>query len=339
MDWKTFKGAQYAIGQESPKITWHEARSICQSAGADLASLHTHEIVVFIYTQFYYEYSDAWVGGTDSEEEGVFKWVNGVPFEYVFPSSSECNIDQYYNIPIDKDCLFMSYGKWARVEDKRCTSKLHKYLCQKGVSESKFWNEVEGKEYGYYELEDYDCSVPWEYALGKCEEVGGTLASIPSQTVNDQLMNLFADSITTTYGFWIGYKRKGNRFEWTDGETSTWARWSSSEPRDYHNHDCTRVSKYYQTWGAKECSNDRYYKGGLCVKGSTASWAKSGRKRRSTLNETTDVASLVKSERFKRSTDAATSREITCEPLWGNTAGYWSFPYKVPAYCHSNYIE
>ena len=185
---------------------------MCQSAGADLASLHTHELIKFVYTAFYYEYGDAWVGGTDAEQEGVFKWVNGVPFEYVFPSSSNCDISAYSNNP-EKNCLFMSSGKFGRVEDKRCTNKNAKYMCQKGVSQSKFWNNVEGKEYGYIELEDYDCDVTWDYALGKCEEVGGTLASIPSQSVQDQLMNLFLSSVTTTYGFWIGYKKKGNRFE------------------------------------------------------------------------------------------------------------------------------
>ena len=270
-------------------------------------------------------------------------------------------MDQYYSDTADKDCLFMSNGKWGRVEDKRCTRKLHKYLCQKGVSESKFWNNVEGKEYAYYELEDQECDVTWDYALSKCEEVGGTLASIPSVDVYNALLGLFLRSMTTTYGFWIGLKRKGNNLEWTlDGETSTYEYWYYGEP--YYAYDCTRVNRYHLKWAAKDCNNGQSYRAGLCVKGSTASWAKSGRRRRSTkllngtsdiaslvksarikrgtalLNGTTEVASLVKSGRIKRSTDVATSREITCEPLWGNTAGYWSFSYKVPAYCHSNYI-
>ena len=320
MDWKIFKGAQYAIGQESSGINWNDARKKCQSAGADLASLHTNEIITFIYTDFSSQYGDTWVGGTDVEEEGVWKWANGIPFEFVFPSSSRCDMSQYSSNT--KNCLFMTYGRWARVEHKTCTNNLNKYLCQKGVSESKFWNDIEGKEYGYVEFESYQCDVTWDYALGKCEEVGGTLASIPSQEVYQEIVNLFLDSVTTVYGFWIGLKRKGNSFEWIDGESSTYSYWASGEPVSYSSWDCTRVSKYDARWRAKDCSDDQNYRGGLCIKGSTASWARSGRKKRST-------------EVSNGATDSATVREITCEPLWDNTAGYWNFPYKVPEYCHS----
>ena len=39
--------------------------------------------------------------------------------------------------------------------------------------------------------------------------------------------------------------------------------------------------------------------------------------------------------RKKRNAEDSVVRQITCEPLWGGTAGYWGYPYTVPEYCFS----
>ena len=40
--------------------------------------------------------------------------------------------------------------------------------------------------------------------------------------------------------------------------------------------------------------------------------------------------------RQKRDVEDLVVRQITCEPLWDGTAGYWSYQYTVPEYCFSN---
>ena len=313
MNWKTFKGAQYAIGEESNanKVTWTEAQAKCQSAGANLASIHTQEIKKWISTEFYTTYGDAWVGGSDTETEGTYKWVNGVPFVYVFSDTNNCQTTQRD----DKDCLYMPYMEYGRTMDRVCTNKLNKYLCQKGVSTSTFWNDIEGKEYAYFEMYDPDCDFDWNFGLRKCEEWGGTLASIPSQSVLDQIKTLFLDDMENPNGVWIGYKKDGGTWKWTDGETSSFENWKSGDPKS--GHECTFIKDNGQ-WRSKACDETYYYKGAICVRGSTEGWA--GRRRR------------------RRSTDtAATVREVTCDPLWSDTAGYWNYPYTVPEYCHSKF--
>ena len=39
--------------------------------------------------------------------------------------------------------------------------------------------------------------------------------------------------------------------------------------------------------------------------------------------------------RRKRSVDDSLVRQITCQGIWDNTAGYWSYQYEVPKYCFS----
>ena len=58
MDWKDFKGAKYAKG-DNCDCTWAEARVKCQEAGADLVTIHTWEVEKFLDDEF--NDNDAWI--------------------------------------------------------------------------------------------------------------------------------------------------------------------------------------------------------------------------------------------------------------------------------------
>ena len=91
LTWHTFKGADYALGEESGDITWDEARALCQGRSADLVSIASYEASVFISTQFGTNFH-AWIGGTDSASEGTFTWSDGTDFFYRYwqNNNEEC---------------------------------------------------------------------------------------------------------------------------------------------------------------------------------------------------------------------------------------------------------
>ena len=92
----------------------------CQSAGGDLASIHTWEVNKFILDTWG-ENTKAWVGGTDADTEGAWTWSNGVPFEYNFwaDGGSSCSGGQNN----DKDCLFLKYGYKGKMDDEVTLTK------------------------------------------------------------------------------------------------------------------------------------------------------------------------------------------------------------------------
>ena len=70
--------AFYNIGS-----TWADAKAYCESLGGHLATITSKEENDYVYnllTQS--EYDSAYFGLSDSEQEGVWKWVTGEPFTY-----------------------------------------------------------------------------------------------------------------------------------------------------------------------------------------------------------------------------------------------------------------
>ena len=73
-----FGGHSYALIQES--VTWHVAKQRCEAMGGYLVCVETPEEDRFI--DRICQGSHVWLGGTDEEKEGEWRWVNGQPMTY-----------------------------------------------------------------------------------------------------------------------------------------------------------------------------------------------------------------------------------------------------------------
>ncbi|XP_044201800.1 C-type lectin domain family 4 member M-like isoform X2 [Thunnus albacares] len=83
--WKYFNGSFYYISSNIK--TWNESRTDCLQRGADLVVVNSRDEQEFInrYQKM------MWIGLTDSEREGTWKWVDGTPLTTSFWDSGEPN--------------------------------------------------------------------------------------------------------------------------------------------------------------------------------------------------------------------------------------------------------
>uniref|UniRef100_A0A3Q4G5Z6 C-type lectin domain-containing protein n=1 Tax=Neolamprologus brichardi TaxID=32507 RepID=A0A3Q4G5Z6_NEOBR len=70
-EWMHFNGSLYYIS--SNKKSWQESRNDCLQRGADLVIINSKEEQEF--TRNFQKLM--WIGLTDSEKEGIWKWVDG----------------------------------------------------------------------------------------------------------------------------------------------------------------------------------------------------------------------------------------------------------------------
>ncbi|XP_028262340.1 type-2 ice-structuring protein-like [Parambassis ranga] len=108
------------------QLTWSQSEKNCQRKDANLASVHNaneyYEIQKMI-AHATHSFGRTWLGGTDCQEEGVWLWTDGTPFDY-----RHCG--KFDNRWWRQHCLQMNYGTNKCWDDVQCSQK-HPSVCVK----------------------------------------------------------------------------------------------------------------------------------------------------------------------------------------------------------------
>ncbi|KAL7841390.1 hypothetical protein SRHO_G00250810 [Serrasalmus rhombeus] len=118
--WTFFKTSMYFISTE--RKIWSESREDCRERGADLVIINSREEQNF--TETLRRGQTVWIGLTDSETEGVWKWVDGSALTTGFWTRGEPN-----SRAGDEDCAVTGHN-WA---DYYCRIRFM-WICERNVS-------------------------------------------------------------------------------------------------------------------------------------------------------------------------------------------------------------
>ncbi|XP_033985758.1 C-type lectin domain family 4 member F-like [Trematomus bernacchii] len=117
--WVYFSGSFYRIS--STMKTWQDSRKDCQQRGADLMIIDSQE-----EQDFTRQYKNRiWIGLTDRDTEGEWKWVDGTQLTTRFWHSGEPNNYQNKN----EDCVNINHyqNSW---NDEVCENEYF-WICEK----------------------------------------------------------------------------------------------------------------------------------------------------------------------------------------------------------------
>uniref|UniRef100_A0A3Q3JRU6 C-type lectin domain-containing protein n=1 Tax=Monopterus albus TaxID=43700 RepID=A0A3Q3JRU6_MONAL len=98
-------------------MSWARAEKNCRSMRGSLASVHSlkeYHAIQSLIKYATHEDKEAWIGGTDAPQEGIWLWSDGTPFNY-----RHCG--GFNNYKGQQHCLQMNYGADNCWDDVSCT--------------------------------------------------------------------------------------------------------------------------------------------------------------------------------------------------------------------------
>jgi len=240
--WRLFIDRCYFIAENSDLfMNWPEANQFCKATGGQLLMIDGNEEAEYIQTRLPFM-SDGgadgmWLGVSDSESDGVFKWSNGMLDEEV--QYKKWGTNQPRTRDGAWDCGQIYTGAKSGIWETTDCFKRQAFVCEIETGKSVTpvdpiaethdgcdpdWLWYNGHCY-YYE---YSSPQAYQQAENTCVQMGAHLVSILSNEENAFVSGHASDSA------WIGLNDlvTADNFQWTDGSPKAYTDFYTGEPND-----------------------------------------------------------------------------------------------------------
>ncbi|XP_053408178.1 uncharacterized protein LOC123560994 isoform X2 [Mercenaria mercenaria] len=221
-------------------VNFYNAATKCMKVNSHLASIKNSEeqnLIAEILENNNIvgkKWQGLWTAGFDEHEEGDWKWFMD---SITWDSNIRWTPGEPNNWGNGEDCAMIrtASSNYAEINDASCddTRVVQGYMCKYNLDVRKckdgwIYNGETDTCYKY-ELESPET---WNDARKKCNEDGGTLATIAMFVTNSNVK-----------GAWVGaHGMHDETFQWIDG--STWIRglWAPNQPNNWNgNQDCAMI--------------------------------------------------------------------------------------------------
>ena len=124
-DWEEHGDHCYLWSEE--KMSWDDAEAFCKRKGGHLASVTSEDINAFVLQEkMLRNLEHLWIGGSDKENEGVWRWSDGSPWNYTNWYPGQPNRDN------NKDCLQFGFNEIRDWMDRPCANNVN-FVCSQAL--------------------------------------------------------------------------------------------------------------------------------------------------------------------------------------------------------------
>ncbi len=251
----TRNDSQYLLLDES--LTWEEAQVKAQQLGGNLVTINDAAEDQWLKQTFGQDES-FWMGMTDRDQEGTFRWASGEAVTYTNWAPGEPNDWQG-----TQDYGRTNFGSNQQWDDNHFYSK-HRSIVEiksspatdNDDSNPPVINEGTNNPdqptasevtYNGSEYRLLSRTQTWEEAQAEARQLGGNLVTINDAAEDQWLRETFGKD----RGFWMGLSDRASEgnFQWASGEAVTYTNWAPGEPNDYDgNQDYGRINFAGDQW-------------------------------------------------------------------------------------------
>ncbi|XP_017571215.1 CD209 antigen-like protein C isoform X2 [Pygocentrus nattereri] len=125
--WRYFNSRLYYISTEQK--TWNSSRQDCRKRGADLVIINSKEEQEFVDSLSCCKDAAVFIGLSDRETEGVWKWVDGSVLTTGYWENGQPNNGKWIS---SQDCAVTGPQLGKRWNDKPCKNSYY-WICEKNV--------------------------------------------------------------------------------------------------------------------------------------------------------------------------------------------------------------
>lgn len=266
--WKRYGLYCYEIGNVFASFA--EANQTCKNHGANLVTIEDRYEQAYLTSLIGFRpEAYFWIGLSDTEEKGTFKWVGGEVVEFTHWNSE---------MPGRKaGCVAMKTGVAGGLWDLLTCETKAKFLCKRwatGVTPPpkptttvapqcpEDWSASDQRNVCFKVFTKPYEKKSWADAQSFCRAIGGDLASITSLKESRGLQRYLKNSGITSTHLWLGlnYLNPDDGFAWSDGSPLGYTNWAYGEPNNYNEIEhCGELNPSYRmNWNDVHC-DDLYY--------------------------------------------------------------------------------
>lgn len=229
----TYNGHYYQLFNNN--VSWEYAKKYCESKDGYLVTITSEEendAIEILLDKYSSDNNFYWLGATDIESEGNWKWVTGEGWSYTNWNDGQpdnaSGQEHYLHVYTESE----RFGKW---NDLTNTYYKGGFICEFDSISPIATSEYNGHQYAIYTN-----PLAWSGAKDACEMLGGHLVTLNSQEEYDFVLSFYRESLDTKQyaGFYVGGNQIDGTWQWITGEPweadAFWGRENGkNEPDNY----------------------------------------------------------------------------------------------------------